>query len=222
MIAMTRPVKPRRARADLSSDEALAARVADPVPIGVARRAHGVAGEMLVQALGETLASVREGEGIIAHFRRPSCPPRRLTIRRIRPTHGGGHLVEFGEIRSREEAKALCGAEICVPRSRLATLEPDEFYRTDLLGLAVVTESGEPLGIVHAFLDLPQHDILVVRDGSRETLLPMVEGSIHAVELGARRIVASRFLDELAATRQSTKRARTGEPSARTTTREGA
>lgn len=207
---MNTPVKSRRARADRSTGLApSAARVAELVPIGLTRRSHGVAGEVLVQALGETLRSVRVGERLVARFRLRSQPERSLTIRRIRPTHGDVHLLEFEEIRNREDARAVCGSEVCVPRSRLPSLEPGEFYRTDLLGLEVITESGERLGLVHAFLDLPQHDVLVVRDGTREALLPMVEGSIHAIDLEAGRIVATPFLDERSAPGSVARPART-------------
>lgn len=197
MIVMNRPVKARRARADRSPPQLEAVgTTADLVPIGLTRRPHGVAGEVLVQALGETLPSVEEGEPLVVRFPRRSDSKRSLTVRRIRPTHGDLHLLALDEIRTREDARTLCGAELCVPRSRLPALRSGEYYRADLLGLAVVTESGDTIGVVEGFLDLPQHDVLVVRNGSREVLLPMVEDSVHAIELQAGRIVASLFLDE--------------------------
>lgn len=162
-----------------------------------------------MQALGETLPAVGPGESLVARFRGRSTGERPLTVRRIRPTHGDLHLLELDEIRTREDAKAVCGAELCVPRSRLPALDNDEFYRADLLGLEVRTVSGETLGTVHAFLDLPQHDVLVVRNGAHETLIPMVEGSIHAIDLGAGRIVASPYLDETPAPARASRAAPT-------------
>lgn len=206
---MNRPAKARRARADRSSPPpGVVGTTADLVPIGLARRAHGVAGEVLVQALGETLPSVEEGEHLVARFPRRSNSMRSFTVRRIRPTHGDLHLLALAEIRTREDARTVCGAELCVPRSRLPALQSGEFYREDLLGLAVVTESGDAIGVVEGFLDLPQHDVLIVRDGSREVLLPMVEDSVHAIELQSGRIVASVFLDQPPAVEGSARPAR--------------
>ena len=193
---MNRPVKSRLDRAARSAKPSEADRAPELVPIALARRAHGVSGEVLVQALGDTLPSVRAGEQLVARYRRPTHPERPLTVRSIPPTHGDAYSVEPDEICTREDARTTGAAEPCVPRSRLPALDLGEFYRTDLIGLDVIDESGESFGIVHAFLDLPQHDVLVVRDGTRETLLPMLEDWIQMIDLEARRIVARPFLDE--------------------------
>lgn len=203
---MNRPVRIRRARADRSALRAEPDRATELVPIGLARRAHGVGGELLVQALGDTLPAVRAGDHLLARFRRVTLPDRSLTVRSIRPAHGGAYILALEEISNREDARRTGGAELCVPRSRLPPLAPGEFYRADLIGADVVTESGESIGIVHAFLDLPQHDVLVVQDGRRETLLPMVEDSIREIDVDARRIVVRPFLDEAAVVRRPSDR----------------
>lgn len=219
---MNRPVKARRARADRSPPPpGVVGTAADLVPIGLARRPHGVAGEVLVQALGETLPSVEEGEPLVIRFPRRADSKRSFTVRRIRPTHGDLHLLALDEIRTREDARSVCGAELCVPRSRLPALQSGEFYRADLLGMAVVTASGDAIGVVQGFLDLPQHDVLIVRNGSREVLLPMVEDTVHAIELQAGRIVASVFLDEPPAVTGSSHQTRSEQRGGRGSARAG-
>jgi 16S rRNA processing protein RimM len=194
---------PRRSRAEGTPvDEARSPAPADGkalVPIGRVRRAHGIAGEVLTEAFGDTLGSLTPGESVIARFTRAARPDRELTVRAVRPTHGEQHLLQFDNVLSREQGVMLGGAEVCVPRCRLAELSPDEFYRSDLLGLEVFTESGTALGRIDAFLELPQHEVLIVRHGTRETLLPMIEGTILSIDLVSKRIVAAPFLEERAA-----------------------
>jgi len=52
--------------------------------------------------------------------------------------HGETVLAQLEGIATREDALALRGAEIAVPRSALPAIDESEIYRADLLGLQVV------------------------------------------------------------------------------------
>ncbi len=47
---------------------------------------------------------------------------------------------------TREQAEALRGAKLFIPRSLAVPLGEDEYYHDQLLGLQVVTTAGEALG----------------------------------------------------------------------------
>jgi len=59
------------------------------------------------------------------------------------------------------QAEALKGAELYIHPTMRPTLPPDEFYIDELLGLRVVTESGEDLGEIEEILETPAHDVYV-------------------------------------------------------------
>src|SRR5260370_34605423 len=60
-----------------------------------------------------------------------------------------GHLVAtLKGVATREEAERLNGVELYVARERLPATEADEYYHTDLIGLAAVTTADQPLGRV--------------------------------------------------------------------------
>jgi 16S rRNA processing protein RimM len=62
-----------------------------------------------------------------------------------------GHLVAtLNGVTTREEAERLNGVELYVAREKLPATEQDEYYHTDLIGLAAVTTVDEPLGRVVA------------------------------------------------------------------------
>lgn len=67
--------------------------------------------------------------------------------------------------------------EIGVRRDQLPDTAPGEYYWRDLIGLAVVTRQGEPLGKVDHLLETGANDVLVVA-GERERLIPFVPGPI--------------------------------------------
>jgi len=94
-------------------------------------------------------------------------------------------------IEDRDLAAALIGAEIQVERSALPKAEPGSWYWDDLVGLAVISNAGEPLGRVVSVTENGAQDVLVLEDGGRERLIPFVVGPIiQSVDLEAGRIVA--------------------------------
>jgi 16S rRNA processing protein RimM len=81
--------------------------------------------------------------------------------------HGDGFIVQLRELSSREQAQALAGSLIAVPRSALPALDQeDEFYWRDLVGMAVYDRSGRQLGVVDHLLDTGAHEVLVIRTES--------------------------------------------------------
>ena len=91
-------------------------------------------------------------------------------------------LVRLEDVGSREQAQALSGWEICAPRDELPRPEPGEFYWFDLEGLIVLTQDGECLGRVTDFFPTGSNEVLVVRDGEREILLPFIKDVILSVD----------------------------------------
>lgn len=102
---------------------------------------------------------------------------------------GKGLVVALPGVDDRDAAQALVGAEVQVARSALPEPAPGEYYWCDLEGLEVVTCAGVALGTVSHLLATGANDVLVVRDGSRERLIPFLPGSfVTAVELARQRI----------------------------------
>jgi len=86
---------------------------------------------------------------------------------------GKGLVARLQGCADRDQAAALMGCLIAVPRDWLPALDPDEYYWSDLEGLRVVTATGAELGRVSQLFATGANDVLVVR-GERERLLPFV------------------------------------------------
>jgi 16S rRNA processing protein RimM len=100
---------------------------------------------------------------------------------------GGGVAVRFDGVDSREAAQALTGADVCVNRAELPAPPPGEYYWHDLVGLAAFDRSGTALGRVSGILELPAHPVLVL-EGDRERLVPLVRERLVSVDLEAGRL----------------------------------
>jgi 16S rRNA processing protein RimM len=88
---------------------------------------------------------------------------------------------------SREDAEALRGLELTIPRDD-SMLEDDEFWASDLEGLAVF-DGDVSVGFVRRMSALPSVEVLEVdrADGS-ELLVPLVRDCVRSIDLEARRI----------------------------------
>lgn len=103
--------------------------------------------------------------------------------------HGGFVVVQLQGVETRDEAVALRGVSISVPRHRFPRLSDGRYYWADLVGLEVLTESGQSLGQVHGLLETGANDVLDVR-GDRDRLIPFVQGQyVKKVCLGSGRLV---------------------------------
>ena len=97
-------------------------------------------------------------------------------------------IVRFSGTDDRDAAAKLTGFELSVPRATLEPPPPGSWYWHDLIGLAVVTVDGTPLGRVDRLIETGVNDVLVV-GGERERLIPFAQPQIvKSVDLEAGRI----------------------------------
>lgn len=87
------------------------------------------------------------------------------------------------------QAEALKGAIVMIAAAELPAAAPGEFYHYQAVGCEVVLTDGRLLGLVAEVLSTGANDVLVVRDGKNETLVPVIADVVKAMDLEARRIV---------------------------------
>ena len=105
-------------------------------------------------------------------------------------TQGKGMVAQLPGVDDREQAAALIGTDIYVAREQLPPPAEGEYYWVDLEGLEVVTTEDVKLGRVSHLFATGANDVVVVRDGERERLIPFVQGSyVRSVDLSAGRMV---------------------------------
>jgi len=156
------------------------------VVVGRLGRAHGVRGDIAVD--------VRTDEP----DRRFAAESRLFTDSVDHPVvvvqwarwHSGRLLVHLDGVDDRTAAEALRGALLEAEVADDETPDDaDEYYDRHLIGLAVVTNAGDPVGTVREVVHLPGHDLLAVtRPDAPEVLIPFVTEFVPKVELRAGRI----------------------------------
>ncbi|MBS0362584.1 MAG: 16S rRNA processing protein RimM [Proteobacteria bacterium] len=160
----------------------------DLILVGRVAGAFGVKGEVRITSFtAEPLALV----SYKTLLREDGTPG--LTLTGGRPAKGGV-VARAKEIATREEAEALRGLKLHVPRSALPEPDEDEFYIHDLIGLDVVSLEGDPLGTVKSVRDFGAGDLLEVTPavGGESWWLPFTREAVPEVQMDAGRIVAVR------------------------------
>ncbi len=103
----------------------------------------------------------------------------------------GGLGARIKGVSTKEEADALRGTSLYVPRDRLPSLPDDEFYHADLIGLSAYDTGGELIGKVSAIYNHGAGDILEISTARHKSalLLPFTLAIVPNVDLAAGRIV---------------------------------
>jgi 16S rRNA processing protein RimM len=84
-------------------------------------------------------------------------------------------VVKLAGVDDRTSAENLTGKGVLVNKNDLPTLEDDEYYWYQFIGLPVTTMEDEMLGTVRSIFSNGAQDILVVEGDSGELLIPMVD-----------------------------------------------
>ena len=110
------------------------------------------------------------------------CREFEITI--TRPVKNG-FAAKVKDVRDKDQADALRGVLLHVPREKLPNLPDDEFYHSDLIGLDVFDTGGVKLGKIKAILDHGAGDILeIAGPGPKQpVLLPFIKAAVPTVDL---------------------------------------
>jgi 16S rRNA processing protein RimM len=142
---------------------------------------HGLHGWVKVLSYTEPRANILE----FAHWHLRSQDGWRVLALSAGHMHGSRVLAQLENVGDRDQAAALVGADIAVPRAQLPALADGEYYWDDLEGMIVRDMTGRPLGRVMHLLATGANDVMVVQ-GEREHLLPFLQDTVvKSVDLAA-------------------------------------
>lgn len=139
---------------------------------------HGIRGEVKIQPWCDSAEFLCEFDVYYID----GAPVKVLAAR----AHKGCVLAKLDGVFDINAAMCLKNKVIYVDRSGL-TLPEGQYFISDLLGLAVVTEDGEEIGKIKDVLNLPANDVYVIR-GEREYMIPVVREFVLNVDLDAQKV----------------------------------
>ncbi len=159
--------------------------MSERVLLGRITGAHGLKGEVKIATF------TAEPEDIAAYGPLTTADgSATVEIASLRSTGGGTVIARLSGVSGRDEAESLRGTELFVSRAVLPPAGVDEYYHSDLIGLAAISQDGEALGEIAAVLNFGAGDLLELRRlSSRQTeLIPFESAHVPKVDLEAGRI----------------------------------
>ncbi|WP_135448320.1 MULTISPECIES: ribosome maturation factor RimM [Tabrizicola] len=159
--------------------------MADLICIGAIAGAFGVNGEVRLKSFCSVPTDIASYGPLLTEDGSRSF---RVTL--TRPI-AGGLGARLSGVASREQAEALRGTGLFVPRDRLPALPDDEFYHADLIGLSAYDTGGQLLGKVTAIHNHGAGDIIEISPASHKSalLLPFTKAIVPNVDLTAGRLI---------------------------------
>ncbi len=104
--------------------------------------------------------------------------------------------LEIEGVEDCESANALAGCQVLIPVNKLKKLPEGEYYWRDVIGLEVVTEEGQIIGIIETIFATGSNDVYVCRGDERELLLPCIADVIRKIDIDQGMVVV-RLLEGL-------------------------
>jgi 16S rRNA processing protein RimM len=167
--------------------------------VGLIRKAQGIRGEVVVEPLTDkpdvifasgsrVFAGTTDGEIAVVHDVKGAEQIPTLTVSGTKPFKKG-LIVQFEELQDRDSAELWRGRYLLAPFSELPPLEEDQVYLHDLIGMSVVSATGDAIGKVTTFYELPQGIMLDVSASRGSVLVPYRPEIVVRTDLETRTIV---------------------------------
>ncbi len=154
--------------------------------VGYIAGVHGLRGEVKVELF--TDYPERFAPGVIL-FAGDELEP--VTVRYARP-HKTHMLLAFTHVTDRDTAEELRGQWLFVDEKHAVALEENTYWVHDILGMTVISEDGEMLGVIQDVIFTGANEVYVVQpaaaDGADELMLPAIADVVQQVDLATRKM----------------------------------
>jgi 16S rRNA processing protein RimM len=162
------------------------------VIVGRLRKSHGLRGEIIVEPITDAPAELYSAGRVLFAGDANGDPlphPPELTVRESRSHMNGLLIVQFEEMRDRDDAARWTNRYLFAPAEQLEPPAEGEVYLHELEGMRVVLASGELVGSVTNVFELPQGLALDVKRETGTVLIPFNDVFIHEVKRVERTVV---------------------------------
>ena len=155
---------------------------AELLSVGQITSTHGLKGEVKVYpTTDDPETRFKELKEVILKTPKEETPAKIKTVRFSKNLA----LLRFEGIDGIDAAERYRGAYVCVPRDKAQKLGPDEYYEADLIGMEVVSEDGEALGILTRVLHTGANDVYEIETDAekrKSVLIPAIKECIKKVD----------------------------------------
>ena len=151
----------------------------DVFQVGVISTTNGIAGEVKVFPTTDDMNRFKKLKEVILDTGKET---QLLHIQQVR-FFKNMVIVKFKEFRSINDVERLRGKSLYVTRENAVKLQKDEYFIADMIGIQVVSDEGEDLGILQDVMQTGANDVYVVEKDGEELLIPAIKDCILSVNV---------------------------------------
>jgi 16S rRNA processing protein RimM len=146
--------------------------------VGILRRPHGVRGEILMAVMTDFPERIQPS---VTLYMGEEYKP--VTVANSRH-HNKGLIIQFEEFASRNDVENIRNQNLFVRAEDRPPLPEGEYYLHELIGLRVITDEGETLGVITEMIETGANNVYVVHcDDGPDVLLPATDEVILVVDV---------------------------------------
>ncbi len=147
--------------------------------VGKIVRTFGTKGEVVFQIDNEILSQIKKLESVFLKLNENLVP---FFIDTLLPRPKNQFLIKFLDVDNSEDATAITGCQIFIPKTLLPKQKPTKLYSDNIEGYNVIDSVHGDIGIVQSILELPQQSLLSILFNGKEILIPIVEEIVRKVD----------------------------------------
>ncbi|MBR6615135.1 MAG: 16S rRNA processing protein RimM [Lachnospiraceae bacterium] len=148
--------------------------------VGVITSTHGVRGEVKVFPTTDDMNRFKKLKTVILDTGREQ---KTLNVEHVK-FFKNMVILKFKGFDNINDVEMWRQKDLLITRDQAVKLSPDENFIVDLIGLTVMTDEGEKLGVMMDVLQTGANDVYIVKtDAGKEILLPAIKDCILKVDL---------------------------------------
>lgn len=152
----------------------------DLLQVGVITSTHGIRGEVKVFPTTDDVSRFKKLKNVILDNGKEH---RDLEIESVK-FFKNMVILKFKGIDNINDVEKYKKAPLFVTRENAVPLEEDEYFIADLIGLKVVSDEGEELGIIDDVLQTGANDVYIIKkDNAEDLLVPAIHECIKNVDI---------------------------------------
>lgn len=152
----------------------------DLLQVGVITQTHGIRGEVKVFPTTDDVKRFKKCKELILDTGREQI---RLEVQSVK-FFKQFVILKFKGYDNINKIEKYLKMGLYVTRENAIPLKKDEYFIADLIGLAVVDEENQEIGILKEVLQTGANDVYVIRmDDGKEVLIPAIAQCVQKVDL---------------------------------------
>ena len=155
----------------------------DMFQVGIITSPHGVKGEVKVFPTTDDNKRFKKLKECFIEYKDELMPVKACGCKFFKNMV----ILRFEDLNNMNDVEKFRKCKIFVDREHAVSLEDDEYFVADLLGVSVIDENGNVLGMLEDVIETGANDVYVVKNNSgNEILIPAIKDCILDVNVNER------------------------------------